>query len=97
MVLVCLRHCLANSNSVFPYQFEVDETATIGEVCNMIIAKNYEWWKKGNTRSYYTIVKICGDNNEFFEDTHIIGSCLSNSSYSSYHSENKCCLIFDAV
>lgn len=78
---------MAGVHSGFPYQYDVPETTTIGEICKMLIATNDEWWSK-NHSSRFSVVKVCGHNNTFFDDSHVIGG--------GYH-QNECYLVFDAA
>jgi hypothetical protein len=87
MVKVCLRWCISGIHSGFPYQYDVSETTTIGEICKMVIATNNEWHNKGWAENRYSIIKVCGHNNKFFEDSHVIGGG---------HHQNECYFVFYA-
>ena len=88
MVKVCLRLCTSPAHSGCPFQYDVKETATIGEICKLVLATNADWWSKCYSSSNWRIVKICGPNNTFFEDSHVIGGG---------HYQNTCVLVFNAV
>jgi len=47
MVKVCLRFCMASPHSGCPFQYDVLETTTIGEICGMVLATNNHWWDTG--------------------------------------------------
>jgi hypothetical protein len=87
MVKVCLRWNISNIHSGFPFQYEVSETTTIGEICQKVIATNYEWLCSNMATQKFNIVKICGNNNTFLDDSQIIGGD---------HYENECYLVFVA-
>jgi len=87
MVRVLLRWCMAGQHSGCPFQYDVLETTTMGEICKLVLATNSDWWSKGYSSSNWSVVKICGPNNTFFEDSHVIGG--------GYY-QNQCVLIFDA-
>ena len=88
MVKVCLRWCMSGVHSGYPFRYDVPETTTIGEICKMVIATNNEWWGKNWSSAPYKVVKICGPNNTFLEETSIIGGG---------HYQNECYLVFDAA
>jgi len=79
---------VSNPHSDCPFQYVVPETTTIGELCKLVLATNNEWWAQGYSSSQWKVVKICGHNNTFFEDSHVIGGG---------HYENKLVLVFDAA
>jgi hypothetical protein len=65
------------------YKFNVSETTTIGEVCNLVIDHNNKW--PGNPT--FSVVKIYGDNNKFVPDNStMLEMCIDNDD----------CLIFAA-
>jgi hypothetical protein len=37
MVKVCLRLCMSGYHSGHPFQYDVSENTTIGEICKMIL------------------------------------------------------------
>lgn len=87
MVKVFLRWCIAGVHSGFPFQYDVSETTTIGELCQMVIDTNNGWWAQNRSSQPFRIVKICGPNDTFWPDSHQIGG--------GYH-QNECYLVFDA-
>lgn len=89
MVKVCLRWCFSAPHSGCPFQYNVLETTTIGEICNMVLATNNHWWATGvPVTGKWSVVKICGPNNTFLEDTYKIGGG---------HYQNECVLVFYAA
>ena len=88
MVKVCLRFCMSAPHSGCPFQYNVLETTTIGEICNMVLATNDDWWNSGHSSSKWSVVRICGENNTFLENTLPIGGG---------HYQNQCVLVFDAI
>ena len=88
MINVCLRYCIAPVHSGCPFQYNVSETTTIGEICTMVLATNNSWWDNGgHALKRWKVVKICGPNNTFLEDSFVIGG--------GYY-QNQCVLVFDA-
>ncbi len=87
MVKVCLRLCTSGLHSGCPFQYNVLETTTIGEICKMVLETNRIWWNSGFSSSNWSIVKICGPNNTFLKDDTPIGGG---------HYQNECVLVFDA-
>ena len=88
MVKVKLRFCMSAPHSGCPFQYDVLETTTIGEICKLVLATNKEWWSKGYSSGSWSVVKICGPNNTFLENTRSIGGG---------HYQNECVLVFDAA
>ncbi len=78
---------MAGVHSEHPYQYDVLETTTVGEISKMVIATNNEWFSKGWAQNMFSIVKICGHNNTFFDDSVAIGG---------WHHQNECYGVFDA-
>jgi hypothetical protein len=87
MVKVCLRWGMSGIYSGCPFQYDVSETTTIDEVCDLVLATNNLWWSQGYSSSKWSIVKICGPNNTFLDNSTAIGS----------HYQNTCVLVFDAT
>lgn len=88
MIKVMLRWCMSGPHSGCPFQYNLPETTTIGEICKMVIETNNQWWNKGHSSGKWTTVKICGPNNTFLQSTQTIGK---------YYHQNECVLIFDAA
>ena len=89
MVKVRLRFCMAPPHSGCPFQYDVLETTTFGEICNMVMATNNHWWDTGiPVGARFSVVRICGPNNTFLENTRPIGGG---------HYQNECVLVFDAA
>ena len=88
MVKVCLRWCMAGVHSGFPFQYDVLETTTMGEISKMVLATNSTWYSQNHSSALWKTVKICGHNNTYLEDSHVIGGG---------HYQNECYLVFDAV
>ena len=88
MVKVCLRWCMSGIHSGHPYVFDVPETTTIGEVCEMVMARNNEWWCQNWVGHQFRTVKVCGPNDAFLGESQTIGGG---------HYNNECYLTFDAV
>ena len=87
--IIQLRFCMSNPHSGCPFQYDVLETTTIGEICNMVLATNNHWWDTGiPVSSRWSVVRICGPNNTFLENTRPIGGG---------HYQNECVLVFDAA
>jgi hypothetical protein len=76
---------MSGVHSGFAFQYEVPETTTIRE---MVIDTNAHWWAQNLSSVLYKVIKVCGPNNSFLEDSRQIGGG---------HYQNKCYLIFDAA
>jgi hypothetical protein len=87
MVRVMLRWCMSGQHSGYPFQYDVKETTTIGEIAALVLATNKDWWSKGYSGSNWSVVKICGPNNTFLSANTVIGGG---------HHQNECVLVFDA-
>lgn len=87
MVRVFLRWCMSGQHSGCPFQYDVLETTTMGEICKLVLATNRDWGLRGISSPNWSVVKICGPNNTFFEDTKVIGG--------GYY-QNQCVFVFDA-
>lgn len=89
MVKVKLRWCMSNPHFGCPFQYDVPETTTIGEICKLVLATNNNWFDNGgHVSSRWSVIKICGRNNIFLENTSVIGGG---------HHMNECVLVFDAA
>lgn len=89
MVKVYLRWCMSACHSGCPFQYDVSETTTIGEISNMVLTINNHWFDTGvSVTGRWSVVKICGNDNTFLEDNSPIGGG---------HYQNECVLVFDAV
>ena len=70
MVKVKLRLCMSSPHSGCPFQYDVLETTTIEEICNMVLTTNNHWWDTGvPVGARWSVLKICGPNNTFLENT----------------------------
>jgi hypothetical protein len=87
MPRVLLRWYLAPIHSGCPFQFDVEPTTTIGEICEMVKAQNDKWWGVNLSTHPYKSVNICGPNNTFLDKGMVIGSG---------HHQNECVMVFVA-
>jgi len=84
-IKVRLRWCIAHPHSGAPFGYDVSETTTIGELCAMVIATNNEWFSKNYCQHRFSVVKICGPNDTFLDDSTMIGGG---------HYQNECFFVF---
>lgn len=76
-------------HSGHPYQFDVDDTATMGDIGRKVVELNNEWFRKGWSQNRFQKVRICSSNG-YYDDN----ACVST--WKNKH-DNECYLVFDAM
>jgi len=72
MVKVRLKWCIAPFHSGHPWEYDVGEETTLGEICKKVIDTNQEWFDNDWVQHRFKEVKICNCD-EFYDNSMCVG------------------------